>query len=134
MKKSDLFQISDLMDQKFDEKLKNIATRDDLNQFATKDYLKRELEESEERIVLSVNSGINNSFKEFEEKMDSRFNKIDEELLKRPTRDEIFKKWDDKIEAVICDVDSLKYMHKDKWHDLPSRSKIKSALIKENIT
>ena len=117
MRKSDLFQISDLMDQKFDEKLKNLATKDDLKQFATKDDLKqfatkddlkqfatkKDLDASEERIILTVYK----NFKEFEEKADIKFDKISKELSKRLTKDEIIlitKKNFDTNSNIIYDI------------------------------
>lgn len=39
-----LNQIEDLLDRKFDQKLKNFATKDDLKNLVTKDDLKKELQ------------------------------------------------------------------------------------------
>lgn len=160
MRKSDLKQFSDLiderldlkLDQKLDEKLANFATKDDLKQFATKDDLKsfatkedlkafatkKDLDASEERIILTVYK----NFKEFEEKagikfdknteqhnqMLERFDKIDNQLSQRFTKDEIFEKWDNNIDQIKCDVDGLKFIHRDEWKKLPDRATIKSAL------
>ncbi len=152
MRKSDLKQFSDLiderldlkLDQKLDEKLANFATKDDFNGaredlkgFATKEDLKRfvtkdDLNESEEKIARSINSGINISLKEFEGKMNIKFDEINKELMKRPTKDEIFQKWDNNIDQIKCDVDGLKYMHRDQWKQLPNRATIKSALGTRN--
>ena len=165
MKKSDLCQIANLIDErldiKFDEKLKNFATKDDLGQFATKDDLgqfatkddlskideklnsfatkddlskideklnsfatKEDLESAIENIAINTNK----SFEEFELRINERFDNIDKELLKRPTREEIFDKWDNKIFQISCDVDALKYLHKDEWRNLPSRASIKNSI------
>ncbi|HNZ86416.1 MAG TPA: hypothetical protein PLD95_01610 [bacterium] len=170
MKKSDLCQIADLIDErldvKFDEKLKNFATKDDLKNFATKDDLcrveedlhninerldsfatkddlhkidkklndfatKDDLYKVKEDLELAIeNVAINTSksFEEFETRINERFDNIDEELLKRPTRDEIFDKWDDKILQISCDVDALKYLHRDEWQNLPNRESIKNSI------
>lgn len=134
MRKSDLKQISDLMDQKFDEKLVGFATKDDLKQFATKEDLKqfatkKDLDASEERIILTVYK----NFKEFEEKADIKFDKISKELSQRPTKDEIFQKWDNDIDQIRCDVDGLKFIHRDQWKQLPDRATIKNALNEAHI-
>lgn len=145
MKKSDLCQISDLMDRKFDEKLKNFATKDDLKQFATKDDLKQFATKDDlhkiddklngfatkddlELVIESIAINTNKSFEEFELRINERFDNIDKELLKRPTREEIFDKWDNKILQISCDVDTLKYLHKDEWRNLPSRASIKNSI------
>ena len=37
-------------------------------------------------------------------------------------------KWDNKISQMSCDIDALKYLHKDEWVNLPSRATIKNAI------
>ncbi|HNV97048.1 MAG TPA: hypothetical protein PKL13_01895, partial [bacterium] len=112
---------------KIDEKLNGFATKDDLskideklNGFATKG----DLESAIESIAINTNK----SFEEFELRINERFDNIDKELLKRPTREEIFDKWDNKIFQISCDVDALKYLHKDEWRNLPSRASIKNSI------
>ncbi len=142
MKKSDLCQIADLFDErldlKFDEKLKGFATKTDLGQFATKDDLKSfatksdldrfatkdDLENSLDRALGFVKEEFDKNTKEHN-KMFSRLDKIEEKIIQQPTKSEIFDKWDNNILQMSCDVNSLKYLHKDEWGNLPSRSTIK---------
>ncbi len=99
--------------------LKSFATKDDLKQFATKSDLDRFATKDDLVLVIeSIAINTNKSLEEMEVKMNERFDGIDEELIKRATRSEIFDKWDNNISQMSCDIDSLKYLHKDEWGNL----------------
>jgi threonyl-tRNA synthetase len=118
MRKGDLKQISNLIDErldiKFDEKLINFATKDDL-------------ENSLDKASSFVKEEFDKNTKQHNE-IFSRLDKIEEKIIQQPTRNEIFDKWDNKISQMSCDVDSLKYLHKDEWCNLPNRATIKKAI------
>lgn len=123
MKKSDLQEISNLLDRKFDEKLINFATKEDLKSFATKE----DIDNAVEVLARTVNDNfIENDKKHLE--TSNKLDKINEALSKRPTKDEIFDKWDNDISKMSCDVDALKYIHKEEWTKLPTRAVIKNAI------
>ena len=84
MTPKDLKQIDKLLDKKFDEKLKNFATKDDLKNFTTKDDLKNfatkdeielKIDEAVAEIIASVDK--NKADKEDVEKLEVRVKKLE---------------------------------------------------------
>lgn len=129
MKKSDLCQIANLIDErldvKFDEKLKNFATKDDLKLLATKDDLKNlAIKDDLEMAIESIGINTNKSFEEFEMSMNERFEKV-------LTRDDFYNYMDDK--ALEVNIDKLKYLHTKELKNLPNRKTIKETLIRNNL-
>ena len=75
MTPKDLKQIDKLLDKKFDEKLKNFATKDDLKNFATKDEIELKIDEAVAEIIASVDK--NKADKEDVEKLEVRVKKLE---------------------------------------------------------
>ena len=75
MTPKDLKQIDKLLDKKFDEKLKNFATKDDLKNFATKDEIELKIDEAVAEIIASVDK--NKADKEDVEKLGVRVKKLE---------------------------------------------------------
>lgn len=102
-------------------------TNDDLKQIAEL------LDEKLEKAVSDIAGIVNTAFSEFEEKTDRRFDKIEEELSQKPTSDKIFSWADGILVPVSRDVDRLKYLHMKEFKDMPDNLTINTALIDEGI-
>ncbi len=150
MKKSDLKQIGQLMDEKLigfatkddlksfatkddlksfatKDDLKSFATKDDLKSFATKDDLKQEVDEAVNILAITVNQ----NFKNFGLKINKRFNKIENKISKMLSKEEFYNYMDDK--AFEVNIDKLKYLHFQELKNIPNRKIIKETLIANNL-
>ncbi len=115
MQKQDLQQISNLLDKKLDQKFKE-----------NNKILKKE-------IVDEIGAITNQAFNEQEERTDKRFDKIDKELAKRPTKKEMFSWADKRIVDIELDMDKVKYIHLDEWNKLPPTVEISKALVENKL-
>jgi len=135
-------KLEEKLELKFNEKLSNFITKEDAKQFATKDDLKRELKkfatkddlgQTEERIMTNTARGFNEFRDQMQTQMDYRFDRVDGELAKRPTRDELQRWSDANTDNVKKDIKRLKYLQKKEWKDLPALSTINRSLSRAKI-
>jgi hypothetical protein len=92
---------------------------------ANNEILRKEIQESEEKITSAVNDG----FTEIQVEIDS----IKEELKKKANEATVLSWGDERITPIKLDVDRLKYLHKDKWKGLPDSGTISRVLVEEGI-
>lgn len=115
MQPQDLQQISSLLNERFKENNK---------------ILKKEIVKE---VVDEVGVITNQAFGEFEERMDKKFDRVNRELAKRPTKKEMFGWADRKIVPLEIDMDKVKYLHLDKWNKLPPTIEISRTLVENKL-
>ena len=121
--------VKQIVDKSLDEKLDKKFKENNKKIF-------KKIEESAEEVGIIVND----SFVELEGKMNKRFNKVDNRLdginqtLKKKADKNTLLDWADKrILSLELDCKKTKYLHIEKWKNLPSATKINNTLIKEGI-
>ena len=114
MDQQDLQQISDLMDQKFEEN----------NKILKKEIVKDVNDKIEEAMLIN---------KEEFERVGKRFDEVDEELKKKATAQQVLSWGDNKVVALEIDMDKVKYIHRDEWDKLPPTIEIRKALAEKGL-
>jgi acetone carboxylase gamma subunit len=121
MLKSDLKQMSNLLDKKLGENNEKIFER-----------IEGKIDSVEEKIMISTQKEFSTFSKRFDE-MDKRFDGIDKTLENKADKSTLLDWADKKILELESDNDKVKYLHIEDWKNLPSASKIKNTLVKEGI-
>jgi transcriptional regulator of heat shock response len=131
MKKQDLQQISNLLNQKLDQKFKE----------NNKKIFKKinGVDEKVEKLLTTVKEEFDKNTEQHNEvdkrfnEVDKRFNKVDEELKKKATSQQVLSWGDDKIVALELDMDKVKYIHLDEWEKLPPTVEISKTLVEHKL-
>lgn len=135
-----LKQISDLLDEKLKEN--NKVIRNEIN--AAIEVMNKNLRISAEviekgieainkkqkdRIVIDLREIIERAF----DRIEARTNTVQEEVEKRPTKNEIFQWADKKIDDIDLKVDRLDYLHIKELKNLPAQYEISHALVEADL-
>ena len=139
MLKSDLKQISNLLDEKLGENNKEVFF-----------VMDKKFEENNKKIFEKIKGVKNELLDSMKEEFDSnteqhnqmnkRFNKvdkmlddIDETLEKKADKSTLLDWTDTRILDLELDRNKVKYLHIKEWNNLPSAHKINDTLIKEGL-
>ena len=153
MRKDDLLQISNLLDEKLGEnnkevffvmdkkfkennkkifeKIDGVSGKID----GVKKLLKKEfnwLGKSTKKGFDEVDKGFNKVDKGFN-KVDKGFDRIDKTLDKKADKSTLLNWADNRILELALDRDKVKYLHVKEWKKLPSIREINNVLIKEKL-
>ena len=152
MVKNDLEQISKLLDKKFEENNKKIDIKFEEN---NKEILK-EIDIKFEKNNKEIDKKIDDKIDKFEEnimtatkrgfdEVDSRFERVEEELTDvkqdikkiKDVQENIYQRicdqTDNEIKDLQLDMDKVKYIHKKEWNKLPQTYEISKVLVKSGL-
>ena len=96
---------------------------------AIKALLKENNQDLKDEIIAEMGEVFNESFSAVEAKIDN----LENELAKRPTKDEMFRWADGRITDLEISVDEFKYLHPEELNTLPPRNEISRALVERGL-
>ena len=136
MQKNDLKQISNLLDETLDKKFrennKNLVTKDDLKSTFKENNKKifKKIDGVKNELLDSMQDEFSNNTKQHNQ-MNKRFDKIDLELKKKITKNDL-DDWEFS-KSFETDIDALKYVNINKLKTLPHRNVIIKELVKNRL-
>ncbi|MDO8668052.1 MAG: hypothetical protein Q7K35_03065 [bacterium] len=96
------------------------------------ELLDKKLKNQKDEIVAEIGSATSEAFSAVESslgKLETKVDKLSEEMSLRPTLNQIMNWGDKKIVALELDMDKVKYLHQEEFNKLPPQAEISRRLV-----